>query len=195
MMSTPTATGRCYSEGVTSSSSAGLSIREALPDERAQATAITLAAYAEYARLLRPEYWESYRQHIAASLEDVSTWHQLVAVRADRALVGTALYCPPGTSFGEDVETAAVSVDCPEVRLLAVAPAGRGAGVGRALMEACVARARASGAAALVLHTMEMMKAARSIYEKMGFVRDPELDFQPARDWYVEGFRLDLAPS
>ena len=59
-------------------------------------------------------------------------------------------------------------------------------------MVACVDRARDSGAPGLVLHTMAMMKAARSLYDDMGFIRAPELDFRPAEYWFVEGYRLDL---
>ena len=175
-----------------SSTSEDLEIRPALPSERQRALEITLAAYVEYERVLRPEYWESYRQHIVDTLTaDLGEGQQLVA-ESGGSVVGTTLFYPPGTSFGEDVEDAAMSPDCPEVRLLAVAPEGRGLGVGRALMVACVDRARKSGAPGLVLHTMAMMKAARSLYDDMGFVRAPELDFRPAEFWFVDGFRLNL---
>jgi len=169
-----------------------LKIRLGLPGEHERALEITLAAYVEYEKVLRPEYWESYREHIVDTLSaDLGEGHQLVA-ESDGQVVGTALYYPPGTSFGEDVEDATMSPNCPEVRLLAVAPEGRGLGVGRALMVECVDRARKSGAPGLVLHAMAMMKTARSLYEDMGFVRAPELDFQPAEFWFVDGFRLDF---
>ena len=169
-----------------------LKIRLGLPRERQRALELTLEAYIEYEQVLRPEYWESYRQHIVDTLSaDLGEGQQLVAEN-DGQVVGTTLYYPPGTSFGEDVEEATMSPDCPEVRLLAVAPEGRGLGVGRALMMECVDRARESGAPGLVLHTMLMMKAARSLYDDMGFVRAPELDFRPAEFWFVDGFRLDF---
>jgi GNAT superfamily N-acetyltransferase len=116
---------------------------------------------------------------------------QLVALESGE-IAGTALYFPPGTSFGDDTERAAMSPNCPEVRLLAVAPEGRGSGIGRALMETCVERAKSDGAPGLVLHTMAMMRVARFLYDSMGFARAPELDFEPAQNWYVEGFRLDF---
>ena len=180
---------------------ATLEIRAAVASERQQALEITLSAYAEYERVLRPEYWDSYRQHIVDTLTDLGAAEQLVAAAGaslhgaslhGASLLGTALFCRPGSSFGEEVTDAAMSLDCPEVRLVAVAPESRGQGVGRAIMEACVDRARASGAPGLVLHTMAIMKAARSLYDSMGFVRAPELDFQPAKEWFVEGFRLDF---
>jgi GNAT superfamily N-acetyltransferase len=52
----------------------------------------------------------------------------------------------------------------PQVRLLAVAPPGRGRGVGAALMQECVRRARAAGAPVLALPTTELMRAALRLY-------------------------------
>ena len=174
--------------------SASLEIRPAKASERQRALEITLEAYAEYSGVLRPTYWDSYREHIVDTLTDLGVAEQLVAATGS-SLLGTALYYQPGSSFSVEVAPAAVSQDCPEVRLVAVAPTGRGQGVGRALMETCVDRARSSGAPGLVLHTMEMMEAARSLYDSMGFVRAPELDFRPAKEWFVEGFRLDFDQS
>lgn len=167
---------------------AEVTIRAARPDERALLLALTLDAYAEYETAMPPGHWPRYRRHIERTFDDLGTASQLVAEDEVGAVLGTGLLYPPGESFGGEVT--AISADCPEVRLLAVAPAGRGRGVGRALMDACVERAKASGAPGLVLHTMAMMKAARRIYAEMGFAHAPDLDFQPMEDWYVEGFEL-----
>jgi ribosomal protein S18 acetylase RimI-like enzyme len=83
----------------------------------------------------------------------------------------------------------------PEVRLLAVAPLARGRGVGAALMQECVRRVRKTGGRVLSLHTTDMMQAALRMYERMGFVRAPELDFHPAPGVTVQGYRLDLKES
>ncbi len=80
----------------------------------------------------------------------------------------------------------------PEVRLLAVAPAARGRGVGAALMQECVRRVRRAGGRVLSLHTTDLMKTALRMYERMGFVRAPEIDFQLMPGTTVMGFRLDL---
>ena len=60
-------------------------------------------------------------------------------------------------------------------------------------MDECVRRARESGAEALTLHTTDMMRAAMQLYERLGFRRMPELDFEPAPAVTVRGFRLDLS--
>ena len=49
-----------------------------------------------------------------------------------------------------------------------------------------------SGAAVLTLHTTDMMHVAMRMYERMGFVRAPELDFHVDKDLTVKGYRLNL---
>lgn len=66
--------------------------------------------------------------------------------------------------------------DAAGIRMLAVDPRHQGHGVGRALVEACVARARAAGRARLVLHSTKYMTAAQALYGSLGFVRDPDRD-------------------
>jgi ribosomal protein S18 acetylase RimI-like enzyme len=59
-------------------------------------------------------------------------------------------------------------------------------------MVECVSRARQSGAAAVTLHTTDMMRAAMRLYERLGFRRAPELDIQPAPGVVIKGYRLGL---
>jgi len=53
---------------------------------------------------------------------------------------------------------------------LYVAPAKRGAGLGRALMEAAIETARARGGDTMDLTTTEADVAARQLYESLGFI-------------------------
>ena len=85
-------------------------------------------------------------------------------------------------------------------RALAVAPAVRGAGIGRMLVERCLTRAREVGAAALGIHTISLLVDAMNLYERAGFVRCPEFDMLAAEVFPAEGaddmralaFRFDL---
>jgi predicted N-acetyltransferase YhbS len=166
-----------------------LVIRTAHDDDRAAIQDVTLAAYQEYASVMSA-HWEDYRQGILATLAEVKPAEQIVAEQ-DGAVVGTVLLYPAGTVFTTP-GGASVTLASPEVRLLAVAPAARGQGIGAALIRECMQRARQSGAAALTLHTTDIMQVAMSMYERMGFVRAPELDFHPGPGITVKGYRFDL---
>ena len=67
---------------------------------------------------------------------------------------------------------AAIWSDAPESYLaeLYVAPASRGHGLGRALLEAAIEAARARGSDHMDLGTSEDDVAARSLYESLGFI-------------------------
>jgi GNAT superfamily N-acetyltransferase len=65
-------------------------------------------------------------------------------------------------------------------RALAVHPGARGAGIGRALVERCLERAREVGAPVLGLHTIALLTDAVRLYERLGFVRCPEFDLRAA---------------
>jgi len=62
-------------------------------------------------------------------------------------------------------------------------------------MDECVRRARRAGATELGLHTSRSMRVAMRMYERMGFTRAPEHDFQPPGAELVEAYRLSLADS
>lgn len=169
---------------------AAVDVRVARPGDRGAIEALTLAAYQEYAALM-PAHWELYRRNIVSTLAAADPGEQVVAERGGR-LVGSVLLQAAGTVLttprGESIRR-----EAPEVRLLAVDPEARGLGVGAALMRECIGRARESGAAALTLHTTDMMRAAMRMYEGMGFERVPELDLRPFPDVLVKGYRLGLA--
>jgi GNAT superfamily N-acetyltransferase len=168
-----------------------LPIRDARADELDAIREVTLAAYAEYGAVMPEPVWLGYRRQLLATLDSEGPAERIVAER-NGVIVGSVLLFPPATSaYGG----AAARVDCPEVRLLAVVPAARGLGVGTALMNECARRARAGGATVLGLHTTDIMQAAVRMYERIGYVRAPDLDFTPARGIVVKGYRLDLRRS
>jgi ribosomal protein S18 acetylase RimI-like enzyme len=76
--------------------------------------------------------------------------------------------------------------------MLAVDPAAQGRGIGTALVEACVARARADGRRAIFLHSLPVMSGAQRIYDAFGFRRVPERDWV-FPDFLLMGFVLELA--
>lgn len=87
-------------------------------------------------------------------------------------IVGTMTLVPPGSPFAEVAKE-----DEFELRMLAVSPLERGRGIGRQLTQAALDMAVERGAKRVVLSTMETMRAAHGLYEKMGFQRRPDLDW------------------
>ncbi|MFF0793132.1 GNAT family N-acetyltransferase [Streptomyces spiralis] len=98
----------------------------------------------------------------------------LVAVAEGRVLGGVT-FVPSGGPMADIARPGEA-----EIRMLAVARAARGRGAGEALVRACLDRARATeGCVRLVLSTQRTMHAAHRIYERLGFVRAPERDWNP----------------
>lgn len=169
-------------------SDARVLVRDARPDERDAVRALTLGAYAQYAAVMTPGTWAGLEGAVRAALDAEVPAERIVA-ECDGALVGSVMLFPPAVDAYGGL---AARAPWPELRVLAVAPEARGLGVGQALVEECVRRARASGAAAIGLHSSRSMAAALRMYERLGFVRDPATDFQPDGDELVQGFRLAL---
>ncbi len=164
-------------------------LRNARSDDRDAIEAVTLGAYEQYAAVM-PAHWDGYRQNILATLAAAQPDAQIVA-EEDARVVGTVLLYPAGSVMARPGGGSS-TLAWPEVRLLAVAPAARGRGVGVTLMGECIRRARQSGAAALTLHTTDVMQAAMRLYDRLGFRRAPELDIQPAPGVSIKGYRLAL---
>jgi ribosomal protein S18 acetylase RimI-like enzyme len=79
-----------------------------------------------------------------------------------------------------------------EFRLLAVEPSARQGGIGEALVRACVEGARTRGCTRLVLSTQPSMAAAQRLYERLGFRRTPERDWQTSAGGQRLVFSLQL---
>ena len=89
-------------------------------------------------------------------------------------VLGSVTFCPVGSAYreiGHDDEG--------EFRMLAVAKQARGRGVGLALVQQCLERSRELGYTGLRISTMDRMTAAHRVYERLGFTRSPEDDWQP----------------
>ncbi len=159
-------------------------------DELEKVHTLTLSAYAEYAHKMQPTAWAGLYRAILGAFEIDATAVILVAAQSrDEELLGSVMLFPPAVdSYGELAESSPV----PELRLLAVLPEARGLGVGKALTEHCIARARGWGATALGLHTSDSMQVAMGLYEKLGFVRVPSHDFQPPGAELVKAYQLTL---
>src|SRR5829696_4205361 len=153
-----------------------LEVREARTDAEVEAAGrVTVAANAEFA----PEdpddpfvpSWARYLRSMADAAGRAADGGTLLVAVEDGRVVGTVtLYLGAGSEQWRPGDAM--------FRFLAVDPAARGRGVGRALFQACLERARAAGRRRMTLHTTQWMATARAMYERAGFHREPEGDAQ-----------------
>lgn len=148
-------------------------IRRAAPEEHETLGEITAQAYLGDGLL---DFGESdwYLGELRDVAKRAAAAEVLVAVEHDRVLGGVT-FVPSGGPMSDIAEPGET-----EIRMLAVAPEARGRGVGEALVRACVDRARATeGCVRIVLSTQRTMHSAHRIYERLGFTRTPERDWNP----------------
>lgn len=168
---------------------ASVQVRLVRPSEHAALGELTVAAYARVdPGTLQSDYADELRDVAGrAAGADV-----LVAVdeQVGGAVVGGVTYVPdrssPSAEFTEP--------DAAGIRMLAVAAGAQGRGVGEALTQACIERARAAGRRQIVLHSTDRMATAHRLYVRLGFERDPSIDWEGEPGLWLRGFRLRLDP-
>lgn len=167
-------------------------IRDARAGEREVVRALTLRAYAEYATIMTPTAWRRLEGAVRGALDDARSAAEWIVAESldDGVLLGSVMLYPAETAAYGDLTASATA---PELRLLCVTPEARGLGVGQALVEECIRRARLAGARELGLHTSVSMQAAIRMYRRLGFIRTPERDFRPPGAELVEGYSLPLS--
>jgi ribosomal protein S18 acetylase RimI-like enzyme len=147
-------------------------VREARPEEHAEAGEVTALAYREYVRPGEVA-WEDYLERIADVAARARVATVLVAVEDGRVLGSATLELGARIEGGDPP----LAPDEASVRMLGVHPDARGRGVARALMDACFDLARDAGRARVSLETTQRMTAAQAMYAHMGFVRGPDRVF------------------
>ena len=147
-----------------------IEIRRVRSEEHEGAGRVTALAYREFAD---NDDWDRYLEEIADVGARAGVALVLVAVE-DGEILGSATL-----ELGEriDDDDPPLAPDEAHIRMLGVGPEVRGRGVARALMEACFAKAAEAGRTRMTLHTTQRMRAARAMYETMGFERLPDRVF------------------
>lgn len=168
-------------------------IRQARADEYAALGKLLVAAYAALPGMPSPREQPDYYamlDNVAARTAKPALTVFIAADEAGRQL-GSVDFIDDMAQYGSG-GTAATVTNAVGIRLLAVGDAARGKGVGKALTQFCIERARELGKARVVLHTTRAMQTAWTMYERLGFVRFPEIDFRQG-NLEVFGFQLPLA--
>lgn len=169
-----------------------IDIRLARPEELPALGNLVADAYASLSGMPGPEEQPGYYAMVrdAAARARNPAIRILAAVGPRGELLGSADFIEEMAHYGSG-GTATRRVGAAGIRLLAVAPAARGHGVGKALTRHCIERARALGRTSVVLHTTRAMQTAWHMYEQLGFRRSQDLDFRQG-ELEVFGFELPL---
>lgn len=160
-------------------------IRPARTEELAAVGALTVGVYRT--DRLAPE---SYSATLADAQNRARHTDVLVAVDGHDQLIGAVALVLNGGPYAE----LAASEDEAEFRMLVVSAQARGQGIGTALIEECLTRARAAGKGRMVISTGEAMTAAHRRYEALGFVRAPVMDWSPSPGMTLLAYVLELGP-
>lgn len=160
-------------------------VRAARPEDLASAGAVVADAY----RADGVGGDGDYLEEVADAGGRAEDGEVLVALDDDGRVLGSVTYTRHGTPLAELSRPGEA-----EFRMLGVAPEARGRGVGEALVNACIDRARQDRAAALVLCTQDVSAAAHRLYVRLGFDRRPDLDWTPLPGVDLRGYALPLTP-
>jgi ribosomal protein S18 acetylase RimI-like enzyme len=161
-----------------------LSIRQALPAEWSEVANVTQIANGQYAADADEEWWRNYETNTRTLITTEPTLLRIVALKDDK-IVGSVVYTPP---YERQMGDKIVRNPFPEMRLLSVLPESRNEGIANALINACETESRKQRADAITLHTTSLMSVAKAMYERRGYVRYPEIDFEPVAGFIVFGY-------
>lgn len=166
-------------------------IRAVRPEEHAALGQLMVRVYAALEGFPKPDQAPAYYQMLTdIGLQARKPGAKLLAACAGDTLLGGVVYFSDMTQYGSG-GTATRERQASGFRLLAVDPAAGRQGIGRALVEACIAQAREDGNLQVILHTTKAMPVAWRMYEQRGFRHAPDLDFIQG-ELPVFGFRLAL---
>ncbi|WP_421378328.1 GNAT family N-acetyltransferase [Bacillus salacetis] len=166
-----------------------ITIREARKEELSEIRKQRIEAYKDHIPTIPKAHWEALKKAISSEADQQQGVDLLVAKIEDRIVGSVALFPAKTDAYEGFID----ELDYPEIRVLAVAPEARGKGVAAALIKECIRRAKDKGYDFIGLHTGDFMNDAIALYERFGFERLPQYDFEPANDGIiVKAFRLAI---
>lgn len=167
-----------------------IEVREPTAVEHAEAGRVTAEAYREF---IGPgdEGWVRYLERIADVADRAKRTTILVAVEDGRILGSLTLELDGRVRNEDDEELRPLDPDEAHIRMLGVDPAARGRGVARALMAESERRAHSAGKRVLTLNTTTRMRAARAMYEWLGYEREADTVFPDG--FVLLGYRKRLS--
>jgi len=149
---------------------------------------VLLESYEQYQHTFEDlDDWHSYYEAIKVSLDNPHIESVLVAKSEDQILGTLQIYGSSEHAY----DRPELNIQGPIIRLLGVHPEARGKGIATELLKAGLDYARAQQAPSLYLHTSDKMADAIRLYERLGFQRDFDKQFQN-RHVLVKCYRYDF---
>lgn len=166
-----------------------ITISTMLDHEKEQARQVLLFSYEQYRNSYYSfEAFNEYINLIKVSLDNPLIDKILIAKDDDNEILGTLqIYSNSDDAYG----LPDLNIHAPIVRLLGVHPSARGKGIARKLIEESIHYAKQKQSPSLYLHTGEYMKDAIRLYERFGFKRDVNKEFEKNKVT-VRCYRYDI---
>lgn len=158
--------------------------REANLEEWVTVADVTKASYEQYAGEADPAFWAMYEAGTRETLLKDPHIVRIVAVE-ENEIAATVIYVPP---YETEIGNRTIRNPYPEMRLLSVLPTFRDRGLANQLINWCEMRAWNDGYPAITLHTTHLMTVAKAMYERRGYSRFEEIDFEPVPGFVVWGY-------
>jgi ribosomal protein S18 acetylase RimI-like enzyme len=139
----------------------GFEILDFTQQDGEELTKLAVSSFEQYKDVY--DDWDIFISRIAA-MPSLAESSEIILAKIDGEIVGAVAYVAPHKPKAEFFE--------PEwalIRMLVVAPKARGRGIGKALTNECIDRAKRDDAKTVALHTSEVMQTALAMYLRMGF--------------------------
>ena len=149
-------------------------VRDAVPADYPAIREVVIAAYRQYAGQLTLDIFSPYLADVL-DLDTHARHGRLFVVEAGERVCAFAAFYPDASGDGFGFPAGWVSG-----RALAVHPDARGNGVARALLATGEYLALQAGAPVFAFHTHSYMTDAIALYERLGYRRAPQYDFDVA---------------
>ena len=167
-------------------------IREATSEEFSKIGKLMINVYSQLEGFPGPKESPDYYRKLknVGQLTNDPKVKLLVAVSQTGIIGGCVVYFGDMAYYGSG-GAATKEKNAAGFRLLAVSPKTRGEGIGKLLTKACIGLAKDQNQEQVVIHSTKAMQIAWTMYEKLGFKRAEDLDFNKG-ELEIYGFRLKL---
>lgn len=162
-------------------------IRPARPEEYEIAGSIAVEAYSSDGLL---DGADDYGDHLSNTADRAERAELLVAADEDGTVLGSVTVAAHGTPYADIAGPGEL-----EFRMLAIAPGAQGRGIGVLLTQAVLDRGRAGGFARVVLSVVDTNAKAARLYQRLGFRRLPERDWNPVPAIRLHVYGFDMEPA